>query len=282
MMMNKTSVFKSSESRDAIRNAYGEILSRFPFGQTYIDTTYGKTFILSAGADGNPPVILLHGSCSNSVFWLPEIMALSHSHSVFAVDIIGEAGNSSDSRPDLQSDVYALWLKEVLNALRLREAVIIGNSLGGWLALKFAATFPECVSKLILIAASGLSYQKTELLEKAIHAKSSNETLTMEASVTGGMELPKEVLDFINLILWGYNPITEMLPVFSDEQLKKLAMPVLFVAGKNDVMVDTASASQRLASLLPHTNIHLLDNAGHMVPNALEYIVPFLIREDTP
>jgi hypothetical protein len=121
--MNHQSVFKTAESRDKIRGAYNEILGRFPFGQSYVDTTYGKTFILAAGVDGNPPILLLHGSCSNSAFWFLELMALSQNHNVFAVDIIGEAGNSEDRSPELTSDDYAFWLGEVLDALCLRKAI---------------------------------------------------------------------------------------------------------------------------------------------------------------
>lgn len=115
----KNSSFKSEARRDQFRYHYRQILSQFPFGQQFIRTTFGQTFVLTAGQEPNPPVILLHGSCSNSAFWLPEIMALSGSYSVYAVDIIGEAGNSEEFRPDLDSDAFAVWLKEVLDALNL-------------------------------------------------------------------------------------------------------------------------------------------------------------------
>lgn len=278
--MNHQSVFKTTESRDKIRRAYNEILNRFPFGQSYVDTTYGKTFILTAGADGNPPILLLHGSCSNSAFWFPEMMALSQNHSVFAVDIIGEAGNSEDRRPELTSDDYAFWLGEVLDALWLRKAIIIGNSLGGWLALKYAVAFPERVSKLILIAASGLSQKNSAFLDKAISDQKENRTITMDASGYGGAALPQEVLDFMNLILRGYNPITEQLPVFTDEQLQRLTMPVLFIGGEKDVIVNTKGAAQRLSRRLPNAEVRLLDNVGHMVMNTPEFIIPFLMKKD--
>ncbi len=83
------------------RAYYNQVLSQFPFEQKYIKTAFGKTFMLTAGQESNPPVILLHGSCSNSAFWFPEMMALSENYRVFAVDIIGEAGNSEEYRPDL-------------------------------------------------------------------------------------------------------------------------------------------------------------------------------------
>jgi pimeloyl-ACP methyl ester carboxylesterase len=97
----ETSVFKTDAGRDKIRTYYDRVLSRFPFGQRYVKTAYGQTFMLTAGQEENPPVILLHGSCSNSAFWFPEIMALSGQFMVYAVDIIGEAGNSCEFRPSL-------------------------------------------------------------------------------------------------------------------------------------------------------------------------------------
>ncbi len=275
-----TNVFKTEESRDKIRFRYNQILSVFPFKQRYVETIFGKTFILESGVPENPPLILLHGSCSNSAFWFEEISILSNMFHVLAVDIIGEAGNSEEKRLDINQDGYADWLKEVLDALSIEKAIVMGNSLGGWMALKFSVKYPDCVSKLILIAPSGLSVQNADFLERAKNTALKNEALTLDSSVAQGNELPKEVEEFINLILWGYNPITEELPAFSDEQIVRLVMPILFIAGKNDIMIDTVSAAQRLNKLIPNAEAHLLENTGHVVLNALEYIIPFLTKGD--
>lgn len=273
-----TSVFKSEESRDMIRSRYNQILSAFPFKQLYIDTSFGKTFILESGVPENPPLILLHGSCSNSAFWFGEISVLSNMFHVLAVDIIGEAGNSEEKRLDLNQDGYADWLKEVFDALSIEKAVVMGNSLGSWMALKFSIKYPDSVARLILIAPSGLSEQNVDFLERAKNAALKNEALTLDSSVAQGNELPKEVEEFINLILWGYNPIAEELPTFSDGQILRLAMPILFIAGKNDVIIDSVSAAQRLSKLISNAEVHLLENTGHIVLNALEYVIPFLIK----
>ncbi len=270
------SVFKSSEAREIFQAQYQAVLSSFPFGHQYVDTSYGKTFVLHAGSPENPPVVVLHGSCSNSAFMTPELTALSDHYRVYAVDIIGEAGNSADQRPSLRTDAFAVWLGEVLDALGHRSAVIVGNSLGGWVALKFAVTYPDRVAKLALIAPGGLSGQKPELLEKARHADARGDTLTVESSVTGGDALSNPVAEFINLILKSYNPITEELPIFRSGELSRLTMPVLFVAGKRDNMLDAAGAAERVQNLLPQAEVHLLDEAGHMILNGPEYLVPFL------
>ena len=276
--MSTAGVFKSEESKNAIRTRYDQILSAFPFRRRYVGTPFGETFLLESGAPENPALILLHGSCSNSAFWFGEITALSAQFHVLAADIPGEAGNSADHRLDLRSGEYADWLKTVFGACSIEQAVVMGNSLGSWMALNFAVKYPECVSKLIVIAPSGLSQQNAAILEKAKKAERQNEALTLDASISQGLELPKEVLEFINLIGAGYNPITEELPVFTDGQLKRLSMPILFIAGKRDVMVDATAAAKRLGGLLPNAKIHLLDNTGHMVLNALEYILPFLAQ----
>ena len=275
----KTSVFKTEAGRDKVRAYYNNMLSLFPFGQQYIETSFGKTFVLTAGQESNPPVILLHGSCSNSAFWFPEIMALSGNFRVYAVDIIGEAGNSEEYRPDLCSDAFALWMKDVLDALGLESTVFIGNSLGGWMALKLGTTYPERVSRLILIASAGIAQIRPQFLCDAAKARKADGTVPVSPSIIGEQSIPKEVLDFINLIVENYNPIQE-LPVYTDEQLKRLHMPVLFIDGENDVIIDAERSAQRLFRLIPSAEIRLLPNCGHVVIGSLEYIIPFLRKEE--
>ncbi len=265
------SVFKSEESRRRIRQRYGQILAAFPFRQRYIDTGFGKTFLLEAGETNEPVAVLLHGSCSNSAFWFGEMTALSKSYHVYAVDLLGEAGNSDENRLDLSTRAYADWLKELTGALGIGQAAVIGNSLGGWMALRFAVTYPDSVKKLALIAASGLSRQNPATLEQPKDGRSK-----LEDTVRADAKLPEEVEAFINMILDGYLPIREELPVFSDEQLRALTMPVLFVAGENDVMTDAKAAADRLEAFLPQAEVHLLKNTGHVVLDALAYLAPFL------
>jgi pimeloyl-ACP methyl ester carboxylesterase len=272
------SVYKSPESREKFRDYYGNVLGRLPFGQQYVETAFGRTFLLTAGQDSTPPVILLHGSCTNSAFWFQEMTALSGNYRVYAVDIVGEAGNSGEVRPDLRSDAFALWMKDVLDALGIDHAVFIGNSLGGWTALKFAAVFPERVSKLILIASAGIAQIRPKFLSDVAQARREDGTVPMTPSIVGEQSIPKAVLDFINLIIESYNPIEE-LPLYTDEQLRRLNMPVLFIDGEDDVIIDAAESAQRLTNLVPSAEIHVLPNCGHAVFNALSLIITFLEKE---
>ena len=276
--MKTYTVFKSDEGRETLRSYYNQVLSFFPFEQKYINTTFGKTFILHAGDIENEPVFLLHGSCSNSAFWFSEMMELSRNFHVIAIDILGEAGNSDEVRFDLNSNDYAMWLKEIADVLGFLKIILIGNSLGGWLALKFACAFGEYVSKLVLIAPSGITAPRSDFIEKSINAvlKGGKELSELNNDIVGEESMPKEVLDFINLIMQNFNPITDALPVYSDEQLSKLTMPILFIAGKEDITADSEKSAQRLISLVPHAKVNLVENCGHVVMNSSNIIIQFL------
>lgn len=275
----KNSVFKTEAGRDKFRAHYNQVLNQFPFEQQFIRTTFGQTFMLTAGQESHPPVILLHGSCSNSAFWFPETMALSSNYRVYAVDIIGEAGNSEEYRPDLNSDAFAIWMKDVLDSLNLEKAVIIGNSLGGWMALKFATAFPARVSKLILIASAGLAEVRQQFINNVAQTQQMDGTVSIDSAIIGENDIPKEVLDFMNLIVESYNPI-QHLPVYADKQLQQLNMPVLFIDGENDVIIDARQSAKRLSQFVQTAQIHLLANCGHVITNSIEYIIPFLINSD--
>lgn len=274
----KTSVYQSPEKKEIFRAVYNNILNAMPFARRVIDTPYGDTFLLEAGDPNKPAVVLLHGSCSNSAFWFNDIIALMNDYHVFAADIPGEAGNSSEYRLSLDGPDYADWMASVLDALNLPRASIAGNSLGGWMALKFATAYPARVEKLMLFAAGGLAPIRADFLERAQAAEEAEESLEFDESVTGGEQIPKEILDFINLILDSYDPLNIPMPLFSDEQLKTLTMPVLYVAGLADDLLDSPAGEAAVRASVPHAEIHMLPDVGHMITTPFVWMLPFLAK----
>jgi pimeloyl-ACP methyl ester carboxylesterase len=274
----KTSVYQSAEKKEAFRAVYNNFLSAMPFTKRTIDTPYGETFLLEAGDPTKPAVVLLHGSCSNSAFWFNDIMALMNDYHVFAADIPGEAGNSSEYRLSLDEQDYADWMASVLDALNLPRASFAGNSLGGWMALKFATTYPDRVERLMLFASGGLAPIRADFLERAQAAEEAEESLSFDEDVAGDEQVPKEILDFINLILDSYYPLNIPMPLFSKEQLQHLTMPVLYVAGLKDELLDSPAGETALRAGVPHAEIHMLPDAGHMITTPFVWMLPFLAK----
>ncbi|MPM11292.1 putative carboxylesterase nap [bioreactor metagenome] len=274
--MGTTKIFKSTSKRDEIRARYGEFLAGMPFIKRYVSTEFGDTFVLEAGDPSAEPVVLLHGSCTNSAFWFNEIMALMPKYHVFAVDIIGEAGNSAEYRPDLKSEEFSQWLNETLEKLGAKNVILCGNSLGSWLALNYAVRYPNNVKELLLFAPAGLSKLNDVYLEKAEEATEKDESLAM----ADGAGMPQVIVDFINLILSGFNPISEELPQYSREEVERLKMPLLMAAGVEDDMLDAPGAAEYLRKYAPQAEIHLLEHTGHMIQNAYAFILPFLEKQN--
>lgn len=274
----KTSVYQSPEKKEIFRAVYNNILSTMPFAKRTIDTPFGETFLLEAGDPAKPAVVLLHGSCSNSAFWFNDIMALMNDYHVFAADIPGEAGNSSECRLSLDEQDYADWMASVLDALNLPRASIAGNSLGGWMALKFATAYPTRVEKLMLFASGGLAPIRADFLERAQAAEAAEESLSFDEDVAGDEQIPKEILDFINLILDSYYPLNIPMPLFSNEQLNTFTMPVLYVAGLRDDLLDSPAGEAALRAGVPHAEIHILPEAGHMITTPFVWMLPFLAK----
>ena len=269
-------VFKSEAGRDTIRSYYNQILSAFPLNQVYIDTSFGKTFVLEAGNPANPAIVLLHGSCSNSAAWLGDMPALLDGFHIYAVDIVGEPGNSEENRLDIHSNEYPQWLHEVLNGLNINNAVIMGNSMGGWLSLHFAAAFPNRTSALVLLAPSGIIPPKESFMSQTAAMNSSPDgAAAVNEAVMGDTAIPKEVREYMNLIMDNFNPITDPLPVLTDAQMHMLSMPVLMIAGTNDITMDSEKAAGQLQKLVPQAKVHLQEGA-HVIMSAADTVIPFL------
>jgi pimeloyl-ACP methyl ester carboxylesterase len=112
-----------------------------------------ESFYLEAGRRGAPPVILLHGLGATSASFLPTLWDLSRDYHVVAVDLPG-FGESDKPLRRLRPMFFARWMIDFLDALALDRAHLVGNSMGGRVALEVALRAPERVDRLALLAPS--------------------------------------------------------------------------------------------------------------------------------
>jgi pimeloyl-ACP methyl ester carboxylesterase len=105
------------------------------------------------GAATSPPIILLHGLGATAASFLPMHWDLARDHRVLAVDLPGFGESDKPIRP-LHAAYFARWLVGLLDQLGIDRADLIGNSMGGRVALEVGLREPKRVDRLVLLAPS--------------------------------------------------------------------------------------------------------------------------------
>ncbi|MFI7006175.1 alpha/beta fold hydrolase [Streptomyces sp. NPDC050145] len=142
----------------AFRTAYERVLAKWPARHTSVTvpTPFGATHVNMCGpADGAPVLLLPGGGGATSAAWYAQAAALSRTHRVHAVDLIGAPGRSVPDpgrRPRTLDDLMT-WVASVLDGLGLGggEVDLIGHSYGAWIALHHALRAPARTRRLVLL-----------------------------------------------------------------------------------------------------------------------------------
>ncbi len=112
-------------------------------------------------SDGKGPLLLLvHGIAGSSLTWRFVMPALAERFTVLAPDLLGQ-GESDKPRGDYSLGAHANTLRDLMDALGHERATIIGQSLGGGVALQFVYQFPERCERLVLVGSGGLGREVT-------------------------------------------------------------------------------------------------------------------------
>ncbi|MEV0374511.1 alpha/beta fold hydrolase [Streptomyces sp. NPDC050636] len=276
-----STIYKSEAGASEIQRRYQEVLRTWPVPAEHVrvPTREGETFVLVSGPIDAPPLLLLHGSGANTAAWRDDITSWSRHFRTYALDLIGEPGLSAPSRPPLASDAHALWLDDVLEGLGITSASIVGMSLGGWLALDYATRRPERVTRLALLCPGGLGRQKMGWLVTALllHPFGRRGVRRSVGAITG-LDTPqaRPILDQVALTFTHFKPRTERLPLFSDDALHRLTMPVLVTVGGRDAMFDSEGTTRRVRQCVPHATVNLLPEVGHAILGQADSVLAFL------
>lgn len=281
-----TAVYKTPAGGEIVRARYEELLARWPVPHTrhHIATSQGETHVTACGPTEAPPVILLHGSAFNSIGWMGDVALWARHFRLYAVDVIGEPNLSAPSRPPLDSDAHATWLRDVMAGLGIERAAFVGISLGGWLLLDFATRHPDRVTALVALCPAGIGRHKNVLLWALPMmllgpwgiAKLNRMILGPAAAAMATSEAGALIAGFNQLIFKHFRVRTARMPIFGDEGLRQLTMPVLAILGAKDVMVDSPGIRERLSTLVPSAEMTWLPDHGHMIVGQTERIDEFL------
>ncbi len=219
-------------------------------------------------------VVLLHGFLENNSMWNKIIPKLSKNNRVITIDLLGHGKTENLSYVHTMEE-QAQMIKAILNSLKLRRYIIIGHSLGGYVALAFAELFPKNIKKLVLMNSTALADtpEKKRNRDRAIKMVKQNKDTFIKIAIPNlftekSKILYKKEINFIKkeslkTSLQGIIASLEGMKIRKERTfiLQNNSFNKLFIIGRKDPLLDYNTLIQQTNAT--NTQIAIFSN-GHM------------------
>jgi pimeloyl-ACP methyl ester carboxylesterase len=237
----------------------------------------------TGGSD--PAMVFIHGLGGAWQNWLLTIPAFMGSHRVIAPDLPG-FGQSQMPAEEISVKGYARIVDALLDELGVETAVVVGNSMGGFVAAELTLSFSTRVERLVLVSAAGLSiesYRRTPLLTGArVWAESatwmgvrSDSVITRPRMRRLGLQIVVRYPEKLSAPLTyeliqgtgtpGFMPALSALLDYSyREHLARIEVPVLVVWGRNDMLVPRGDARLYIELIGDNARREMFEDTGHL------------------
>lgn len=214
-------------------------------------------------------MIFLHGLGEVKEVWMPSFFVLAEKYHVYAIDQLG-FGHSDKPLLEYKIGTWVDFLQGFMKSQNIDRATIVGNSLGGWIAIDFAVQHPEMVDKLVLVDSAGLAWQgqiavdlnpvtvagTRALMESLFYDKK----IVTDALVqqifsdhmrdNDGYTISRTVANFSQ-------------PQFEDTKLASIHALTLIMWGRNDELI-SVSRGEKLRDNIPGAKLVVFEQCGHL------------------
>jgi pimeloyl-ACP methyl ester carboxylesterase len=239
-----------------------------------------RMHVRDTGPTAAPAVILLHGLGSSLHTWEPWAKVLSADYRVIRFDLPGFGLTGPDPTGDYSDERGIAVLAALMDALSVRRAALVGNSMGGKLAWQFAAAHPERVTKLVLISPDGFASPGFEYGKKAkvpVVARLLPYTLPtwmLRANLAPAYSDKSRLTDdtvtrYRDLMLAPgvrralLDRTAQVLLEPPEPSLRRIQAPTLLVWGEKDALIPFSNAQDYLRSV-PNARLVSFTDLGHV------------------
>jgi pimeloyl-ACP methyl ester carboxylesterase len=231
------------------------------------------------------PIVFVHGLSGQWQNWLENIPRFAQQRRVVALDLPG-FGISPMPREKITIDLYGRVVAELCDRLGLAPAVLVGNSMGGYVAAEATIDAPEAVERLMLVSAAGISQSQVPL-DRALRAAKVMALATRASTAQRRRHMARPALRhwilsmvvrhptrlqpdiaFEGLVKGSGKPgFVDALVACIDydfrERLPEIACPTLVVWGREDAIIPVADADTYV-ELIPGARKLIFEDTGHV------------------
>jgi len=256
-------------------------LNQVSFSQGFLQAGPYRTRYLHAGTSGNPVLLMMHGITGHAEAYVRNLAAHAEHFDVYAFDFIGHGYSTKPDHP-LEIHHYIAHVTHVLDAIGADRAFLAGESLGGWVAARYAQLHPERVERIALNTPGG-TMANPEVMQRLY-------TLSIEAARDPSWERVKTRLEWLMadpatvtadlirtrqmifqqpdwLAACEANMALQNLEVrrrnmLTDHDLESITTPTLVIWTTKDPS-GPVDEGRRIASLIPNGRLAIISEAGH-------------------
>jgi len=242
-------------------------LARAGLERRVIPSPAGPQTVFVGGT--GPMLVFLHGAGHQAGTWLQSVRALRHRYTLVIPDLAGH-GESAPATGPIQASDIVNGLEAVLASLAQGHPVtLIGNSLGGWMAMVLATRHPEWVARIVAVNGGPLPGTDASVRLLPTTREEARDTMARLRDA-GSPAIPDHVLD--DLVrrsrdgsfarFAATNPATGEW-VLTEAQLATIQVPVRLIWGVSDGLMPLAYA-ERMRAALPDVELLPLERCGHV------------------
>ncbi len=217
------------------------------------------------------PLVLLHWFPFDHTIWDGVIGELEKGIRVIAPDLRGH-GRSMTTESDYSITDMAADIIELMDQLQIREAVIVGHSMGGYIALEITRNFPERVSGLVLIS----SHIFADSLEKKQSRYNDIDRIMQQGAYAVLANMPNMLTHDNSIKRFCRDAVIKMDSIgamgalramanrtTSEDVWKTIKFPTMVIAGSDDQLIPIEQ-SRGFAGLPKYSTLEEINGAGHM------------------
>lgn len=258
-----------------------ELESRYAEGpEDFLELEGIRLHVRDRGPREAPALLMLHGFGSSLHTWQPWADALAPDLRVIGVDLPGAGLSAADPGGDYSDERSIEILLALLDRLQIERISLLGNSLGGRIAWRFAAAHPERVERLLLIAPDGFAspgfeYGKAPEVPALLHLlryvlpKSVLRMNLLVAYADPGQLTDAAVTRYHDLLLAPGNRVAMLQRMAQvtlerpEPLLARIEVPTLLLWGERDAMIPFSNADDYLAAM-PDVRLVSFPDLGHV------------------